>query len=181
MHQKTYKSEGVVLGRQNYKEADRIIHIFSRDFGKVTLIAKGVRKLTSRKRGHIENFMRINFSAVKGRGLDLITEAEEVESYNVVRKNLKKVTLAYYFTEVVGRLMREYDVNKEVYLILINYLEKLQDTNRLKNLRLDFLKEIVVVTGYWPEGKHIQDPDDLLKDIIQKTPNSLRVGKRVLM
>jgi DNA repair protein RecO (recombination protein O) len=181
MHPKTYKSEGIVLGRQNYGEADRIIHIFSKDYGKVALIAKGVRKLTSRKRGHIEIFMKLNFSGIKGKGLDIISEAEQLESYVDIRKNLKKVSLAYYFTEVVGRLMHEGDVNKDVYIILSTYLNKLKDLSASKKLRLEFLKEIIITTGYWPEGKTLQDPDIFLEEIIQKKPYTLRVGKRVLL
>ena len=181
MHLKTYKSEGIVLGRQDYGEADRIIHIFSRDYGKVTLIAKGVRKITSRKRGHIEIFMKLNFSAVRGRGLDIISEAEQIDSYNAIRKDLKQVSLAYYFTEVVGRLMHEGDENDSIYQILSSYLNRLKDEKASKKLRLDFLKEIVVTAGYWPDGKILKDPDIFFEDIIQKKSFAIRVGKRVLL
>lgn len=180
MRQRSYKSEGIVLGRQNVGEADRILHVFSRDFGKITLIARGVRKLSSRKRGHTEIFTKMKFSAVGGKGLDIITEAEQIDSYSEIRKNLKKVALTYYFSEIIGRLMHEGDVNTDVYIIFERYLNYLKEENKLKPLRIKFLRDIIVATGYWPEDKPVKNPDLLLEDITQKKPNSLRVGKRIL-
>jgi len=180
MHPRTYKSEGIVLGRQNYGEADRIIHVFSKDFGKVVLIAKGVRKITSRKRGHIEIFSKIRFSAVRGKGLDIILEAEQQEAFPRIRKDLKKVALAYYFCEIIGRVARENEVNKLLYDILVTFLERLETSTSLKALRFDYVREIVVAAGYWPAGKTLENPDQVLEEIIERTPNTLRVGKKLL-
>jgi DNA repair protein RecO (recombination protein O) len=181
MHSRIYKSEGILLGRQNYGEADRIIHLFSKDYGKVTLIAKGIRKMKSRKRGHLEVFGKVNFSAIKGKGMDLILEAEQTESFSKIRKSLKKVALAYYFTEIVGRIVREGEPNKAIYEILENYLYKLEDTDTLKKLRFDYVREIVVAAGYWPKGKILENPDLVMEEIIERKPNTLRVGKKLLM
>jgi len=65
--QKTYSSEGIILSRKNYGEADRILTVFSKNYGKVTLLAKGIRKLISKKRGHLEIFSEVKFSAVSGK------------------------------------------------------------------------------------------------------------------
>jgi DNA repair protein RecO (recombination protein O) len=76
MKPKTYKTEGIVLARRNYSEADRIISVFSKGWGRISLLAKSVRKPKSRKRPHIEVFSYITFQAVKGKGIDLVTEVE---------------------------------------------------------------------------------------------------------
>ena len=55
MTPRNYTSEGIVLARKRYSEADRILSIFSKTFGKNVYIAKGVRKPRSRKRGHLES------------------------------------------------------------------------------------------------------------------------------
>src|SRR3990167_232676 len=96
MKPRNYTSEGIVLARKNYGEADRIIVIYSKHFGKLRLLAKGVRRPKSRKRGHIEVFSRLKFQVSRGKGMDLITEAEIIQNFSEIRKSLKKVTVAFF-------------------------------------------------------------------------------------
>lgn len=180
MHQRSYTSEGIILGRINFGEADRIISIFSKDKGRISLIAKGVRRPKSRKRGHIEIFSRVSFQAVSGKGFDIMTEAEIVDDYKAVRQNLKKVSLAYYFMEVIGKITHEGEGNLGVYELMVNSLEKLKTTKLHKKLRFEFLQNLISILGYWPEGKTIPDPDEKLEEIVERQIYSKRVGKRIL-
>ena len=91
---RSYVSEGFVLARRNFKEADRILDIYSKDKGKVSLIAKGIRRPLSRKRGHIEVFNQIRLQASVGRGIDILTEAEIINSFPEIRVSLKRVSLS---------------------------------------------------------------------------------------
>jgi DNA repair protein RecO (recombination protein O) len=175
-----YTSEGIILGRINYGETDRIVSIFSKDKGRISLMAKGVRRPKSRKRGHIEIFSKINFQAVSGRGLDIMTEAEIVDDFKIIRGSLKKVSLAYYFMEVIGKITHEGEGNLGVYELLAESLEKLKTAKLLKKLRLEFLQDLVVILGYWPEGKMLSDPDRELEEIIERQIYSKRVGKRMV-
>lgn len=181
MQTRSYSSEGIILGRASYSEADRIISLFSKDYGKITLLAKGVRKLQSRKRGHIEVFNRVKFSATKGKGLDILTEAEEIESYRKIRSSLKKVSLAYYFTEIIARTAHDGEANRSVYDLLCRYLIGMENQRQLKKYRLTFLTELLILLGYWPRSKPLINPDLLLEEVMERKPNSLRVGKRLLV
>ncbi len=176
----SYSSEGVVLARRNFGEADRILSIYTKDLGRIALIAKGVRRPKSRKRGHIEVFTRVRFQAVAGRGLDIMTEAEVVEDFKVIRRSLKKVSLAYYFCEVVGRITHENEPNEELYGFLLDCFEKLKNTSKLKELRLNFIGKLLVLMGYWPEGKVLDNPDERLEEVIERQISSVRVGKRMV-
>ena len=118
MRDRTYSSEGVILSRKNYGEADRILVVFSKHYGKIRLIAKGVRKTTSRKRGALELFNYIKFFAVNGKNMDLITEVEVKNGFSW-RKDLTKVAVAYHLAEVVGRLTPEHQEHREVFDLLI--------------------------------------------------------------
>ena len=79
---RTYSSEGIILARKNYSEADRILTCFSKSYGKISLLAKGIRKLKSKKRGHLEVFSHIKFSASRGHGMDIITEVETINTFS---------------------------------------------------------------------------------------------------
>lgn len=177
---RTYSDEGIVLARRNYGEGDRIIILFSKKHGKLALLAKGVRKPKSRKRGHIEVFGRIKFSAVKQSGLDLMTEAEIVESFERIRKNLKKVAVAYYFMEVVGRVTREEERHGEIFVLLKDYLQKLADGANTRELRLAFVTDTLVTLGFWPHDKPLANPDAVMEEVIERQISSSRVGKKLL-
>lgn len=181
MKPRSYSSTGIVLHKKNLGETDKIITIFSKDFGKITLLAKGVRTPKSRKRGHVEIFSNIKFHAVSGSSMDILTEAETVDNYKSVRLNLKKVSLAYYLCEVVEKITTYNEPVPEIYLLLTTTLKKLTNTKLLKNLRLEFVHTILVVTGYHPIDENMVDHDNLLSDVLERNINSERVGKRLLI
>ncbi len=177
---KSFNDEGIILARRNYGEADRILIVFSKNHGRISLLAKGVRKMGSRKRGHLEIFNHIKFQAVYGRGLDLITEAEIIENFAEVRKNLKRVSLAYYFMEVVGRTTHDEEPHRELFDLILDYLNKLKTEIKLKDLRLSFIIKILTILGFWPYGKTLVNPEGKLEEVIERKLYSQRVGKKLV-
>lgn len=176
----SYTSEGIVLGRRDFGEADRILVLYTKNFGRVSLIAKGVRRPKSKKRGHIEVFNLVSFQAVAGHGIDLMTEADVKDDFKDIRKSLKKISLAYYFSEVIGRITHEQESNIELFNLIVNYLTDLKNATELKKLREDFIGELLVLMGYWPSGKKLDNPDEKLEEVIERQISSVRVGKRML-
>lgn len=180
MHEHSYSSVGIVLGRRNFGEADRILSVYSINRGRISLLAKGIRRPKSRKRGHVEIFSLVRFQASSGRWLDLITEVEIADDFNDVRKSLAKVSLAYYFCEVVGKITRENEQNYELYYLLLNSLISLKNGKGLKKIRFNFIQKLLEITGYWPKGQKIPDPDKVLEEATERKINSERVGKIML-
>lgn len=180
MNYKTYSSEGIILARRNFGEADRILILFTEDFGKISLIAKGARKLTSRKRGGIEIFNHIKFSAVKSRGIDILTEVQVVYSPDGVKNDLRKISIGYYFCEVVGKITSDEEKHLQVFELLHGYFEKLEISKNLKRLRLEFVNEILIEIGFWPKGKKMDNPDLVLESVMERKLNSSRVGRKML-
>lgn len=181
MKLKTYSSEAIVLSRKNYGEADRILIILSKHFGKLSLLCKGIRKIKSKKRGHLEIFSKIKFSAVTGKGFDIMTEAETLNDFEGVRVNLNKISLAYYFCEVINKITHEDGRQSTVYNLLSKALEELEQEIELKKLRLNFIYDLLANMGYWPIGKKLMDADIVLDDVLERKINSVRVGKKMLI
>lgn len=175
-----FSSEGFVLSRKNYSEADRILVVYSETYGKLSLLAKGVRKPKSRKRGSLEIFSQIKFAASKGKSLSIVTEAETINNFNTIRKNLKKVSVAYFYMETVDRLTRSEERSVEVYNFLIDSLKSLEASNKLRSIRKEFTTEILTTLGFWPAGQRLADPDTFLESIVEREMVTKRVGKRVL-
>ena len=180
MRPKRYSSEGIVLARRRYSEADRILVVYSRNYGKISFMAKGVRKPKSRKRGSLEVFSHIKFSAARGRNLDIIEEAEIIDSFQTIRKSLKRVAVAYYLMEVVGRVTREDKKNENFFTLILKYLQNLKTTKSLRKLREEFIFQTLVLLGFWPKGRRMDNPDKILENVVEREINSIRVGKKLL-
>ncbi|MFC1649121.1 DNA repair protein RecO [Patescibacteria group bacterium] len=178
MTPRKYSSIGIVIKRRNFSEADRIIVLYTKDYGKITLLAKGVRKPKSRKRGHVEMFTLINFSASRTKSLDLITEVETVEVFDY-EKDIKRVSVAYFIVETIDKLTREGENNEELYSHIIKNMKILRNVSGLKEFRLEFVRNTLIILGYWPEEKPMSDPDSTLEEVVEKRMNSVRVGKKI--
>lgn len=181
---RTYKSEGVVLKRTNFGEADRIITFYTKHYGKVTCLAKGVRRVTSRKRGSLEIFNSVNFLAAKGRGIDIVTEAETINSFSQWRRNLKKVAVAYQVCEILDRLTAENSEQEEVYDLLVGCLEKLGQTRReeLESLINNFGGSLLKLLGFWPKDRNFPVNFDVslyIEQIIERELKSKNFLRRV--
>ena len=178
---KTFKTEGVILKRTNFGEADRILTLYTKHFGKISLIAKGIRKTTSRKGGNLELFNQVRIFAAKGKNLDIVTEVELVNSFKDWRQDLKKVAVAYQLAELVDKLSAEGVENDEVYELLINYLATLSQVanieSRISNFELSLLQSL----GFWPRGKPIGNLnlDNFIEDLINRKLKAKNFLKRV--
>jgi DNA repair protein RecO (recombination protein O) len=176
----SYNSEGIVIGRRNFGEADRILSIYTKDHGRISLIAKGIRRPKSRKRGHVEVFSLVKFQANSGHGIDLMTEADISDDFKEIRASLPRITLAYYFMEVVGKITHEGEKNEELFNLIRSSLNKLKSEKKLKDMRMAFILKLLTILGYWPEGKVMTDPDEALEEVVERQIYSKRVGKRMV-
>lgn len=100
---RTYRAEGIVLKGLDLGEADRIVTIYTRAFGKVRAVAKGVRRPTSRLVGHVEPLAHGIFQLARGRELDVLTQAETRATYRGVREELLATAAGWYVAELIDR------------------------------------------------------------------------------
>jgi DNA repair protein RecO (recombination protein O) len=180
MRARQYSSEGIVIARYKYSEADRLIVIFSRDYGKLSLLAKSVRRPKSRKRGSLEVFSRLKFSAARGKSLDILTETDLIDSFSDLRGSLSKVALIYYYLEVVNKITRDDDENAAVYDLLTSAIDELRRSSVSKKNREKFIKILLTELGYWPTDKVLKDADGVLAGIIEREISSFDVGRKLL-
>ena len=180
MFTRSYCDEGIVLARRSWGEADRILSLYTKNHGRVSAIAKSVRKPESKKRGHLEIFGHIRFQIANSKGIGILTEVETLNSFGSVRKDLKKVTLAYFFMEVIGKITHEGETHRELFELTLAYLHRLENEKRLKPLRLEFILRLLTILGFWPKGRALLNPDAKLEEVIERNLFSPRVGKRIL-
>ncbi len=121
----SFRVEAVVLRHSDYGEADRLLTLYTREMGKVRAIAKGVRKIHSRKAGHLEPFTRVALQLAQARELPIVTQAETIDAYLDLRDDLIKTGYAAYIAEMVDRFTYEEGENQPVYHLLTDTLARI--------------------------------------------------------
>ncbi|MEK7513440.1 MAG: DNA repair protein RecO [Patescibacteria group bacterium] len=145
---KIYRATAIILKRQNLGEADRLITVFSERSGKLKLMAKGIRKLTSRKKGHLEIFTLSRLMIVTTKSIDLITEAATVNNFSRLRQNLNRVRIAYLFCELVDKLTVENQEQVAIFALLKTYLSQLNSQSVTSDLIVNFETELLKLLGF---------------------------------
>lgn len=150
----SYVIKGLVLKRVNTGEADRILTIFTYERGKIRALGKGLRKLTSHRSGSLEIFNLTKVRLVRGKTLDIITEAETLEGFRKLRRNLSSVGVAYQMVEIVDKLSAEGVENREVFHLLVRGLEDLDQKGAdEKDVLTNFAVGVLRALGFWPRDK----------------------------
>lgn len=122
---RNFSTEGIIIKRRNYNEADRILTVMTRDYGKLHVKAAGVRKITSRRAAHIELLNHTVLHLYKGNGFPVLTEAKMLTDFAPIKENFDKVGLAYHFCELVDGLCPENQENSKVFFLLQRALKDL--------------------------------------------------------
>jgi len=104
---RSFRVEAVVLRHADWGEADRLLTLYTRERGKVRAIAKGARKIRSRKAGHLEPFTRVTLQLAKGRDLLIVTQADTLDAYLPLGEDLIKTGYASYAVELLDRFTYE--------------------------------------------------------------------------
>jgi DNA repair protein RecO (recombination protein O) len=125
VRERLYRTHAVVLSRRDYNDADRILTVFTPDLGKRELLAKGVRKTTSRKAGHLEPLAHTSLLVAQARTWDIITEAVTVESFRHLRDNLEAIGYASYLCELISNFTEADDDSQPLWELLLFALRTL--------------------------------------------------------
>jgi DNA repair protein RecO (recombination protein O) len=104
-------TETIVLRQQVFGEADRLLTLLTPDRGKMRAIAKGVRRPSSRKAGHLDLFMRADVLLALGRNLDIITQAQTLDAYRPLREELLRSSEARSCVELLDRFTTDGEAN----------------------------------------------------------------------
>jgi len=167
------RTETIVLRQQVFGEADRLVTLLTPDRGKLRAIAKGVRRPSSRKGGHLDLFMRSDVVLALGRNLDIITQAQILESYLALRDDLLRSTYASYCVELLDSFTPEGETNHELYWLLADTLSHLSGSNNLSLITRYYELHLLELAGFRPElerclgqGERVQPEDQYFDPLV---------------
>jgi DNA repair protein RecO (recombination protein O) len=151
------KTEGVVLRSLRFGEADRILHLYTPQRGKVGAIAKGVRRARSRFGGRLEPFFRLALILHEGRGeLLTVTSADTIAGHPRLREDAGALDVAARACDAVNRLFDTGEPHPDVYNLLCNELALLDAwaaAGRPVGLanQLAFRLKLLLAAGFAPQ------------------------------
>jgi len=144
----SFKTEAIVLRSIRYAEADRVLHLYSRERGRVNAIAKGARRPRSRFGGRLEPFFRLDLVLHQGRGeLATVTAAHTVAGHAHLRESGPALNAAARACDSILRLLDGFEPNPGAYNLLCRYLALL-DGNEPPSGRSPALPEIDGAAGH---------------------------------
>jgi DNA repair protein RecO (recombination protein O) len=157
MAARSYTTEAVVLRTIRFGEADRVLHLYTADRGRVGAVAKGVRKTRSRFGGRLEPLSHVELVLHQGSGeLQTITGVQLLRSHQPARDDYHRLSAGLIGAEAMLRLFPEQERNDRAFTALTRFLDALDETPRaaerpsLDPLALAFQLKLLWLSGYLP-------------------------------
>lgn len=183
--ERTLRAESVVLRHSDWGEADRLLVLFTREAGKLRAVAKGVRKLRSRKAGHLEPFTHVKLMLARGRDFWIVTQAETVNAFLPVRDDLVRTAYAAYVIELLDRFTYEEGENRPLFQLLVDTLERTATQPDPFNAVRYYEIRLLDLLGFRPQLNFCLGceseikPEDQYFDVMQGGVLCPRCGERV--
>lgn len=151
----TYTTQAINLKSYPLKESDKIVVMYSKDKGIIKAVAKGTKKPKSTLGARMEAFIANTLLLSKGRNMDIVSQAETLNSFSNTRKDLDKIFYSMYLTEVVNNFGIENDpCSNEIFDILYKALNAIAQSTDKREILLTVLKfqlKIMQTSGFAPE------------------------------
>ncbi|TSC91271.1 MAG: DNA repair protein RecO (recombination protein O) [Candidatus Berkelbacteria bacterium Licking1014_96] len=162
---RSYKTKAIIIKQYEVGEADRIVVVFSREFGRLVLKARGVRKILAKLKGHLELLAYTQLEIHQGRSLDTIIGAEAQSLFKKIRQNLRSTSRLYLVLEFLNKILPEGEPHPEIFdrlLYLLENLDKKESRERRIVVITYFCLQVLRELGYYP---HFRECLKCQKDI----------------
>lgn len=149
---RSFRTQALILKRRDFGEADRLLTLLTPHNGKLSVVAKGARKPTSKKTGHVELFTRADVLIARGRDLGILVQAEMVEPYLRLREDLGRGAYAGYAAELMDRFVNEgEDDLLQIFRLLDATLARLCNDPDSRLIIRYYEMQLLDLMGYRPE------------------------------
>jgi len=163
MTARVYQTEGIIIKKYKFGEADRLLTLFTADFGKVRAIAKGAMRPKSKLGGNVELLTHSQLMLARGRNLDIITQAQAINTFLPIRDSLELMSCGFYLSELVDTFTEESVEDREMFDLFLNTLKELAEARDGERILRYFELRLLSHLGYRPQlqrcsncGKQLQ-------------------------
>ncbi|MDE1921498.1 MAG: DNA repair protein RecO [Candidatus Omnitrophica bacterium] len=169
------KTEAIVLKSFDFRETSRIAVFFTRDFGKVKGLLKGIRKDPRKFGSSVEKFSLndIVYYQYRNSEIHLVGQCDMKDFFTGLRGDLARMTAASYASELIDTLMPAEEKNAEIYHLMRAFLKSLQTVKDVGKLVHTFQIKVLSLSGFKP---HLESCVSCNKEVEHSPRFSLRLG-----
>ena len=174
---RNFKTEGIIIKRRNFKDSDRVLTVLTKTHGKIYVKATGVRKINSRRAGHIELLNHSILSLYKGNAFPILTEATTINNFSGIKSSLADIGLSLHLCELVDGLCPENQENTRVFMLLKDALSRMAEGVDNASIINEFETQILSILGYSSDLKktYVVDTQDFIENILERKLKTQRI------
>jgi DNA repair protein RecO (recombination protein O) len=163
---RNYQTQGIILKQTRLGEFDKIVTIYTPEFGKLRAVAKGACRPKSKLGGNVEPLTHSLMLLAKGRNLDIVTQSQTINGFLALKSDLWRMACGFYVLELIDSFTVEGGENRPLFDLLLDILHQLseQDSNEtgLRYFELHLLHYL----GYRPQLRRCVSCESPLKPVV---------------
>jgi len=169
------KAQGLLLVRRDFRETSIIAEFFTKEFGKISGLLKGIRAQPDKFASNLEPFSlnEIIFYRKTHSALHLISQADKLDNFTRIRQSLEKTTMASFMMELVASIMQPEDKNEEIFNLSLSSLKELETNYNPNKITTIFKIKMLALSGFKP---HFDSCVCCLDKIMGQSKFSLALG-----
>jgi DNA repair protein RecO (recombination protein O) len=163
---RSYPTEGIILKQTKLGESDKIVTIYSPEFGKLRAVAKGACRPKSKLGGNVEPLTHSLMLLAKGRNLDIIIQSQTINGFLALKSDLWRMACGLYILELVDSFTIESGENAPLFDLMLDVLNQLSEMDRNEAILRYFELHLLHHLGYRPQLRRCVNCDSPLKPVV---------------
>jgi DNA repair protein RecO (recombination protein O) len=163
---RNYQTEGIILKQTKLGEFDKIVTIYTPEFGKLRAVAKGACRPKSKLGGNVEPLTHSLMLMAKGRNLDIVTQSQTINGFLALKSNLWRMACGLYVLELIDSFAVEGGENRPLFDLLLEILQQLGEPDSSEIALRYFELHLLHYLGYRPQLRRCVDCDSPLKPVV---------------
>jgi len=174
---RSYQTQGIILKQAKLGEFDKIVTIYTPEFGKLKAVAKGACRPKSKLGGNVEPLTHSLMLLAKGRNLDIVTQSQTINGFLALKSDLWRMACGLYILELIDSFTVEGGENHPLFDLLLDILNQLSEPDSNEAALRYFELHLLHYLGYRPQLHRCVSCDSLLKPVV----NFFSLGKGGLL
>ena len=124
----------IVLSRRDFREFDQMISVYTKERGKLNLLARGVKKIISKNSAHLEPFSLVDIEIARGKEIDHLTKVVPINYFSNIRADLQKSLAAGFIVSTTDKLLHTNEPDKRIFDLFVGWLNSLNIQYPISNI-----------------------------------------------
>jgi len=126
----------IVLARKNWREFDQMISLYTRERGKVEVLAKGIKKMTSKNSSNLEILSLVEIEIAQGKEVDYLTKVQSIKIFKDIYSDFDKIFIANYAAKLVDANILTQERDENIFNLVLSFFEFLNSAEKINSLNL---------------------------------------------